>query len=674
MPDIPRDGFETYFAEKLWEMIPSIYRHEDGLAERPGVLRALVEVLAEQAAILRRSHDRLWDDQFVELCDDWAVPYLADLLATRLVSALNKRGRRVDVAKTIYYRRRKGTLRVLEELTSDIAGWEGAVVEEFRRLARARHGLDPRPELLLGRISGTPPGGWADLRRSYATELAGGPLDEFYHTPDMRRHRGTDGRHNIPKLAFHLYRLRAFEVEGATPWQRAGGPGYTFDPSGRDVPLFMPRNRPQYLDIEPGQAAGWDAWHPAREWELPAPIRCRLLGQAEGKAALLPNALSVEEAGAGVVPPAQVTAGYLKSWASNASGVRLVVDPVRGRFIFLTPPPAQAGTVSYHYGFPGEIGAGPYARSQVEAPQRAPAAHLQNGGPITAALLVDGQVTQVDDSQTYGPLDNKSAITDLTLQAKNGQRPYLHLAADWVLDSSPNQEAKLVLDGLWLGSSGSHSVTLRGDYKQVTIQCCTFDPGGEDAEGNPIAPVSLVVEGNVEELVIGQSILGPVQLKAGHALETLILQDSIVQSLQANPALDVPSGEVHMERVTIFGALKVHRLWASEALITGLATVTDTQNGCFRFGAALVGSRLPRRYESHLFAEFGLYFTSQRFGDPGYAQLSQVAPPELQRGAENGSEIGAWSGLLNPIRLSSLQAKIDEYMPFGLIPIFVFET
>ena len=45
MPEA-RDGFERYFAEKLWEAIPPVYRDEDGLAENPGVLRALVEILA----------------------------------------------------------------------------------------------------------------------------------------------------------------------------------------------------------------------------------------------------------------------------------------------------------------------------------------------------------------------------------------------------------------------------------------------------------------------------------------------------------------------------------------------------------------------------------------------------------------------------------------------------
>ncbi len=57
----------------------------------------------------KRSQDRLWDDMYVELADDWAVPYIAELVATRLVSALNTRARRADVAKTIYYRRRKGS-------------------------------------------------------------------------------------------------------------------------------------------------------------------------------------------------------------------------------------------------------------------------------------------------------------------------------------------------------------------------------------------------------------------------------------------------------------------------------------------------------------------------------------------------------------------------------------
>lgn len=101
----------------------------------------------------------------------------------------------------------------------------------------------------------------------------------------------------------------------------------------------------------------------------------------------------------------------------------------------------------------------------------------------------------------------------------------------------------------------------------------------------------------------------------------------------------------------------------------------DTQTGCFRYSAAPANSRLPRPYESFLFEQdTNHWFTSRRFGDPGFAQLSDTAPNNLVRGAENGSEMGAFSGLLNPTKLDGLKAKIDEYMPFGLIPIFINKT
>ena len=71
--DIAKDGFERHYAEKIWALIPEVYRNEDGLAREPGKLRAFVEILAEQAAIARRSSDRLWADTRVDEADDWAA-------------------------------------------------------------------------------------------------------------------------------------------------------------------------------------------------------------------------------------------------------------------------------------------------------------------------------------------------------------------------------------------------------------------------------------------------------------------------------------------------------------------------------------------------------------------------------------------------------------------------
>lgn len=752
-----RDGYDRYFTEKLWELIPPVHRDEDGRMEPPGQLRALVDVLGQHGAVLRRSIDRLWDDLFIDLADDWAVSYLGDLVATRAVSALNRRGRRVDVAKTIHYRRRKGTPRVLEELISDITGWEGTVVEEFRRLGRTRHGLDPAPAPLAGRFTGTMPGGIADLRRPAGAELAHGPFDEFHHTPDVRRARGGDGRYAIPKLGVHLYRIPAVRISGARPHEWVSpGPTlrlFSVDPSGRDVPLFMPRRRPN----------DWDDWTATREWDLPQPIRCRVLAHAEyridegeialvrttpalaepvrsqaandlvrflgmtfrseaafrqavgtlpnaaallnvavfrallvsalvpdcGKAALLPAAIRVDRAPGGPIAPERTVSGHLDATpATLPADKQLVIDAERGRLLLIGVPAATAVTVNYWYGFPGfftdspgSLGAGGYARAaSLETPTVPP---ITGGGAIVpAAIALDG-VTQIDDSLTYS-LSNLAPVRRVVLQAADRQRPYASQAANFVLDSGAVPDARVTLEGLWIGGRANVSavaLVLRGDYERVVIRHTTLDPGGVDADGATLPALHLVAAGQVEELVIERSIVGPIRVQGTGAIESLVVRDSILHSRVAGvPAIALPRSEVRLERVTVLHAqadqlsVDVNLLYATEALITGVVDVSNTQAGCFRFSAAPSGSRLPRAYESHVVDDTGHVFTSRVFGQPGYAQLSQTAPPALARGAENGSEIGAFSGLLNPIRHDSLIAKITEYMPFGLIAVSIVET
>jgi hypothetical protein len=176
-------------------------------------------------------------------------------------------------------------------------------------------------------------------------------------------------------------------------------------------------------------------------------------------------------------------------------------------------------------------------------------------------------------------------------------------------------------------------------------------------------------------MLVDACITGPISIRGGGVVEELTIRDSIIQSVEAGtPALQFDLGTAKLERTSVFGDVALHRLFATETLIAGTATVTDTQNGCFRFSAAIKGSRVPQPYESYFFTETNHWFTSRRFGHPGFGQLSETAPDELKRGAENQSEIGAFSSLINPIKLDSLKVKVEEYMPFGLIPIFINET
>ncbi|TMQ12988.1 MAG: hypothetical protein E6J90_29485 [Deltaproteobacteria bacterium] len=742
------DRYESYYKEKLWEMLPAIYRHEDGIAERPGTMRAFIELIAEQAAALRRSHDRLWDDAFIDLCDDWAVPYIGDLVATRMVSALNKRGRRVDVAKTIYYRRRKGTPRVLEELIADITGWEGKVVESFRFLGRMRHHLDPPLAELLD-----PARGWADLHQPQRTEEADGPWDRFAHTVDVRKSRGHAGRWNIPKVSFHLFRLTAYELTGVQPFARTGNTTFTFDPSGRDTQLFMPRKRTG--------GYSWDDWTSARPWEVPAPMGCRILGDAQyvvdhdvraamlaagtstaavnalvpiagvrwptedalhdwiaalpaaistellaagnwnrlrrlalvddcGKMALWPDAVEVTPVAGTPVARERMSSANLSDWTRTAPDDDLLVDPVLGRFKLLgaAPPRVADVRVKYWYGFGGAIGAGSHDRraTVVDTPAKVVTPGVGRIVLADIPVLPDGHrggVCEVFDSATYEVDVDCTDVEDLTIQAANLARPYLTLVDDWLFDATTAAgiEGKLTLDGLWVGTRVGASIILRGAWNTVTIRSCTLDPGGEAVDSATLDPVQIWVEGEVDELHITGSIVPRIAVRPHNAgdppgvIDRVIVEDSILDATRCTPdiAIELTPGTVTLRRVTVLGRLDVERLDASEALITGDVDVTDLQAGCFRFSSAPDGSRVPHPYRWVKWTG-GPVFSSMRFGDPGYTWLAESAPDDIRRGAENGSEIGAWSASLNPIKEASLLRKVEEYLPFGLAPIFIRET
>ena len=67
--------------EQLYALLPAVVRRHD--AERGYPLRDLVSILAEQGNLVHRDIRRLYDDQFIETCQDWVVPYLGDLLGVR---------------------------------------------------------------------------------------------------------------------------------------------------------------------------------------------------------------------------------------------------------------------------------------------------------------------------------------------------------------------------------------------------------------------------------------------------------------------------------------------------------------------------------------------------------------------------------------------------------------
>ena len=69
--------------DRLYDLLPVVYRMRD--AEQGWPLRDFLRVLASQADVLEQDIARLYDNWFIETCDDWVVPYLGDLLGYTLL-------------------------------------------------------------------------------------------------------------------------------------------------------------------------------------------------------------------------------------------------------------------------------------------------------------------------------------------------------------------------------------------------------------------------------------------------------------------------------------------------------------------------------------------------------------------------------------------------------------
>ena len=68
-------------ADRLYGLLPAIYRLRD--AEQGEPLRALLALFAAGIRGARGELEQLYDDQFIETCADWVVPYIGDLIGYR---------------------------------------------------------------------------------------------------------------------------------------------------------------------------------------------------------------------------------------------------------------------------------------------------------------------------------------------------------------------------------------------------------------------------------------------------------------------------------------------------------------------------------------------------------------------------------------------------------------
>ena len=161
LDDLGSDAM-SFDTETLYALLPAIYRIRDAGQGEP--LKALLAVIAEQIEVGEENLAQLYDDQFIETCAGWVIPYIGDLIGyhglydirpgagtnagTSTVDPLTV-ARRAEVANTIGFRRRKGTVAMLEELARSTTNWSAHVVEFFQLLATTQYMKHLRPKISM---------------------------------------------------------------------------------------------------------------------------------------------------------------------------------------------------------------------------------------------------------------------------------------------------------------------------------------------------------------------------------------------------------------------------------------------------------------------------------------------------------------------------------------------
>ena len=378
--------------ERLYNLLPAIYRIRD--SENGEQMRALLSVIEKELENLEADIDGLYDDWFIETCAEWVIPYIGDLLGVHplhTIAGTETHSLRAYVANTIAYRRRKGTVAVLEQLARDVTGWPARAVEYFQHLGTTQHINHVRLDNLR-----TP-----DIRRTDLLELLNTPFERASHTGEVRHIRSGRGKYNIPNIGLYLWRLQPYFVHRSTarPASDPADGRYRFNPLGIDAPLF---NRPEteteithlaeeinvagklrrralYNDLEDlRQSLVDNAPAPASRYLDTNPAFQVFEENSEGKLEPIPaeeiliyDLSDIPGADDWQRPPTSLT--YTSNTLldttvdppvplEDSRPIRVAVDPRLGRLAFPTGITPDRVAVSFTYGFSSDIGGGPYRR------------------------------------------------------------------------------------------------------------------------------------------------------------------------------------------------------------------------------------------------------------------------------------------------------------------------
>lgn len=674
----------SFNKEALFKLLPlfnQIRDEETGNSlvpghENDGPLKALLGLIAEQVAILEENFDQLYDDQFIETCAEWVVPYIGGLVGTRgLVTFPGAPfSERAQVANTISYRRRKGTATILEQLARDVTGWTANVVEYFQLLATTQYFNHIRKENLSV----------SSVRDWEKIEYVNTPFDKLARTLDVRNIESRRGKYNIPNIGIFLWRLDSYSITNA-PAYKLDERRFKFNALGMDTQLY---NHP-----EPEE----EITHLAEPVNVPMPLSRSVMYNYPGDYYSNDKSVFVKDNPTVSICNLSDATDGSGDWI-NMPENNVAIDPVLGRIAFpASQPPPPDVMVNYYYGFSAKIGGGEYSRAFslitemqiIEVPGQQPT--------IQAALneLKNvGGIIEITNNAYYveTPVVNIAAGKRIEIRGRDKQRPVLVLADD--MEISGGENSILSLNGLLIsgGCLRIPETDTDGNINQVNslhIAHCTLVPVSSAAIGAVPAQSQqprLIIEMPDVTVNIDSSISGTIR-----ATDTanIFITNSIIDALDDAAVaycglngLGSYGAVLQIQNSTIIGkvATRIMQLASNTIFYAASSQEKDDiipvaaqrlQEGCVRFSYTPPGCRLPRKYNCQPVndedaARIKPMFNSLEYGDAAYCQLSRLCTTEISEGADNEAEMGVFYNLYQPQRLTNLRTRLNEYLRFSL--------
>jgi hypothetical protein len=715
--------------ERLYSLLPAIYRTHDAKLGSP--LEALIGIIAEEVEVIENDIGNLYANWFIETCDEWAIPYIGDLVGAQIPFSSKKKtasssssstssssnlndiindngiSHRPWVANTLGYRRRKGTVAVLEQLASDVTGWKAKIVEFFR-LTNTTHNLNRHPSQNNSNL---------DLRGSSSLNQILTPFDSVSHLMDVRAIGQGGGYHNVSNVGIFLWRIQPYPILYSPAFDHLEG-RYSFNQLGIDAPLF---NHP---------VTESDFSHLVEEPNLPIIItRSTLRNNIEeyyGKE----RSVFIEVDGA-PLNINEIIVEDLGNWQRPPHGKSAAIDPLLGRITFPLDRIPQSVKVKYYYGFSADIGGGLYEReerayhtSDVSATSSASTLNMKiykisklfTGPEISDSIsgtisrwssdnrpsaifeLIDSEFYEEDSIHLALPSNCK-----LVIRSANRQRPVLRAPFKKHEQSMSNLHAlieivgekgsAMTLDGLLIDKSLRLEIK-SGELKELLIRHCTMVPATDpsikvDDKANELnVTINHSICGNIEStrsearFTISNSIIdgNPVVFGESEQVKSIIGTSGMNtdKAEAARKAITIRCYGLDLENSTIFGKVNVELINATNTIFTEKMTAKRRQWGCIRYSYIPSDSEAPRCFECQpernetkdgrsIFGPFIFpRFTSDRYGDPAYGQLHKNIDARIFEGADNRSEMGAFNNLYQPQRINNIKSALEEYLRFGI--------